>query len=32
MNAHKVRSVAIVLTIALFTASCGITDMVGGWF
>ncbi|HXC54524.1 MAG TPA: PQQ-binding-like beta-propeller repeat protein [Rhizomicrobium sp.] len=32
MNARQVRNVAVILTVALFTASCGMTDMVAGWF
>jgi outer membrane protein assembly factor BamB len=32
MKAHRVRSVALVLTVALFTSSCAMTDMVSGWF
>jgi hypothetical protein len=28
MKAHRVRSVALVLTVALFTSSCAMTDMV----
>jgi outer membrane protein assembly factor BamB len=32
MKSRQVRSIAIVLAVALLTASCGITDTVEGWF
>ncbi len=32
MNRTQIRNIAVVLTVALFTASCGITDTVSGWF
>lgn len=32
MNATRFRNAAVILTVALFTASCGMTDVVSGWF
>ncbi|HEY0302994.1 MAG TPA: PQQ-binding-like beta-propeller repeat protein [Rhizomicrobium sp.] len=32
MNARALRNAALVLTVALFTASCAMTDVVGSWF
>ncbi|MEI9886614.1 MAG: PQQ-binding-like beta-propeller repeat protein [Rhizomicrobium sp.] len=32
MNLRDFRNIVLVLTVALFTASCAMTDVVGSWF